>query len=50
MDMRLGGLQSRSGRCEEAINLMPLPGIELHSSVVHPQYNHCTDSVIPVSP
>jgi hypothetical protein len=29
LDRRLGGLQSRSGRCGEAKNSQPLPGIEL---------------------
>jgi hypothetical protein len=29
LDRRLGGPQSRSGRCGEEKNLLPLPGIEL---------------------
>jgi hypothetical protein len=32
LDMRLGGPQSHSGRCEEENNLLPLPGIESRSS------------------
>jgi hypothetical protein len=33
--MRLGGLQSRSGRCEEEKNLTPLQGIEPRPSSLY---------------
>jgi hypothetical protein len=40
LDRRLGGSQSRSRRCREVKNILPLPGIDPHSSSVSRRYTN----------